>query len=45
MYIQEAYLNGKALNTFKFPVREVLKGGELILEMGPEPNEQWGMSN
>ena len=42
MYVQSAELNGKKLDTFWFPASELLKGGELILEMGPEPNTEWG---
>ena len=42
-YIQKATLNGQTLNSFKFPVSELLKGGELILEMGNEPNKNWGI--
>ena len=42
IYVQNAFLNGKELKTFWFPVTELLKGGELILEMGPEPNKTWG---
>lgn len=44
-YVQSATLNGEVLNDFKFPVSEVLKGGTLLLEMGPEPNTDWGMSS
>jgi predicted alpha-1,2-mannosidase len=43
IYIQSARLNGKTLNSFRFPASELLKGGELILEMGPEPNTAWGI--
>lgn len=43
IYVQGAILNGKQLNTFYFDASELLKGGELILEMGPEPNKQWGL--
>jgi predicted alpha-1,2-mannosidase len=42
-YIQSAKLNGKELNNFKFPASELLKGGKLELEMGPEPNKNWGI--
>ncbi len=42
-YIQSAMLNGKPLNRFWFYHSELVKGGELVLEMGPEPNEQWGI--
>ena len=44
-YVQSAMLNGKTLNSFWFPASELLKGGELILEMGPEPNTRWGAEN
>lgn len=42
VYVQSAILNGKILETFHFPASELLQGGELILEMGPEPNKNWG---
>jgi len=38
-----AKLNGKPLNDFKFPAIELLKGGILELEMGSEPNKNWGI--
>lgn len=41
-YIQSATLNGRSLSSFWFPAEELLKGGNLILEMGPEPNQKWG---
>lgn len=43
-YVQSATLNGKPLHNFWFPAEELLKGGELILEMGLEPNKKWGVS-
>ncbi|MHA4895900.1 GH92 family glycosyl hydrolase [Pedobacter sp. PWIIR3] len=42
-YVQSATLNGKVLNSFKFPASELLKGGKLVLQMGPKPNTQWGI--
>lgn len=42
-YVQSAELNGRMLTSFKFPVSELLKGGRLVLEMGPEPNKDWGV--
>lgn len=42
-YIQSATLNGKELEQFYFPASELLKGGELILEMGDKPNTSWGV--
>jgi predicted alpha-1,2-mannosidase len=41
-YVQSARLNGQALKDFRFPASELLRGGELQLEMGPEPNKNWG---
>jgi putative alpha-1,2-mannosidase len=43
-YVQSARLNGKDLQSFKFPSSELLKGGRLELEMGPEPNQNWGLT-
>jgi putative alpha-1,2-mannosidase len=43
MYVQKAILNGRVLNSFNFPASELLKGGSLMLEMGPKPNKQWGI--
>jgi len=43
VYVQKATLNGNPLNDFKFPAKELLKGGSLILEMGPQPNKSWGL--
>ncbi len=40
-YIQSATLNGKPLNRFWFSHDELVRGGELVLEMGSEPNKQW----
>jgi len=44
-YVQSAILNGKELNSFKFPVEELLQGGSLILEMGDQPNKSWGITD
>ena len=44
-YVQSAVLNGKPLDTFYFQACDLLKGGSLILEMGPEPNKNWGVRN
>lgn len=43
-YVQSATLNGNPLETFFFPASELLKGGELILEMGDQPNTSWGVA-
>lgn len=42
VYVQKATLNGKVLNNFWFNASDLLKGGSLILEMGPQPNTNWG---
>jgi len=42
IYIQSAVLNGKALDKPWFYHSELVSGGELILEMGPKPNKEWG---
>lgn len=43
MYVQSAVLNGKALQSFHFPASELLKGGSLVMTMGPTPNKKWGV--
>ena len=40
-YIQSATLNGKPLDSYWFYHSELVKGGRLILDMGPEPNKNW----
>lgn len=44
-FVQNATLNGQPLQSFFFPASELLKGGSLVLEMGPEPNKEWGIIN
>ncbi|MGL5547887.1 MAG: glycoside hydrolase family 92 protein, partial [Tannerellaceae bacterium] len=44
-YVQKAWLNGKALNSFRFPASELLKGGSLVLEMSDKPNYSWGVEH
>ena len=39
IYVQSAVLNGKRLDGFTFPASELLKGGEGVREMGPEPKK------
>jgi putative alpha-1,2-mannosidase len=43
-YVQSATLNGEALNKPWFEHATLLKGGALVLNMGPRPNKQWGSS-
>ena len=40
-YIQSATLNGQPLNRWWISWQDVAKGGKLVLELGPAPNEQW----
>jgi predicted alpha-1,2-mannosidase len=42
-YINSATLNGKPLNRSWLSHEEIVKGGELVYEMGPEPNKHWGV--
>jgi putative alpha-1,2-mannosidase len=41
-YVQAATLNGAPLNKPWFEHATLLKGGTLVLTMGPRPNKQWG---
>jgi predicted alpha-1,2-mannosidase len=41
-YIQSARLNGQKLDRAWFEHADVMRGGELVLEMGPFPNKSWG---
>ncbi|MBR5384689.1 MAG: GH92 family glycosyl hydrolase [Bacteroidales bacterium] len=41
-YIQEAKLNGKAIDKPVISVEDVLSGGTLEFTMGPDPNPEWG---
>ena len=43
-YVQSAILNGKPLNKSWFEHSTLVKGGSLVLNMGPRPNKQWGSS-
>jgi len=42
VYIQSATFNGEPLNKPWFYHSELVKGGTLLLEMGPAPNKAWG---
>ncbi len=42
-YIQSASLNGKPLNRSWLSHDEIVKGGELVFQMGSEPNKNWGI--
>lgn len=41
-YIQSATLNGKAWNASWIHHKDLIAGGELVLEMGEKPNRNWG---
>ncbi|MEL7600642.1 MAG: GH92 family glycosyl hydrolase [Proteiniphilum sp.] len=43
IYIQRASLNGVPLERCWLHYDEIISGGELRLEMGPEPNTGWGV--
>lgn len=42
IYIQSATFNDKPLNSVRIKFKDMVEGGKLILEMGPEPNKEWG---
>ncbi|MCG2462843.1 GH92 family glycosyl hydrolase [Flavobacteriaceae bacterium F89] len=44
-YIHSAILNGKELDTWRFPQKELIKGGELILEMKEYPRKKYLKGN
>jgi predicted alpha-1,2-mannosidase len=43
-YIQSATLNGRQWNKPWFSHDDLIKGGKLILQMGPKANPEWGSS-
>lgn len=43
VYIQRAVLNGKILNKCYLTHHTITSGGELIFEMGQQPNTAWGI--
>lgn len=42
-YIQSARLNGKAYNRSWISYQDIVAGGVLEYELGPEPNKNWGV--
>lgn len=44
IYIQSARLNGKPLKVAKLSFKDVVNGGILEFEMGPEPCKSWGVN-
>lgn len=45
IYIQSAKLNGRPYNKSYIMHEDLVKGGELELVMGPEPNKMWGVES
>lgn len=41
-YIQWATLNGKPLSQARIAHDQIIKGGKLVIELGKEPNKNWG---
>ena len=41
-YIQSATLNGKIYSNSFLRHKDIMDGSELVFEMGPEPNKEWG---
>lgn len=44
-YIQSAELNGKKIDRCWFTHEELMKGGRLVLEMGPKPQKEWSKNS
>jgi putative alpha-1,2-mannosidase len=44
IYIQSAKLNGQPYESAFITHERIVSGGELVFEMGPEPNRNWGTS-
>jgi putative alpha-1,2-mannosidase len=45
IFIQSAMLNGNPYNKSWISHDDMIRGGELIFKMGPEPNKKWGSSD
>jgi predicted alpha-1,2-mannosidase len=43
VYIQSATLNGKRYDKSYLDHKDVMAGGELVFQMGPQPNRLWGV--
>ncbi|MCD4694609.1 MAG: GH92 family glycosyl hydrolase, partial [Bacteroidales bacterium] len=43
-YIQSATLNGKGYSKTYISHFDIINGGELVFEMGPKPNKEWGIA-
>ncbi len=40
-YIQSVTLNGKPIDKIFITYQDIMAGGELVFEMGPNPNKEW----
>ena len=45
IYIQRAWLNGQPLKRCWFDHADLVRGGKLEIELGPEPNRAWDSAN
>jgi predicted alpha-1,2-mannosidase len=43
LYIQSAKLNGQTLQRCQIKHEDLVKGGQLEIDLGPEPNKLWGI--
>ncbi len=44
-YIQSVTLNGEQTERLYITHDEIMNGGELVFEMGPNPNKEWGVKD
>ena len=44
IYIQKAELNGKPYDKCYLNFKDISRGGILVLDMGPQPNRNWGIN-
>ena len=44
-YIQSVTFNGKDIEKFWISHSEIVTGGELVFNMGPEPNKEWAVNS
>ena len=41
IYIQKMWLNGREWHSTRIPFSAIVNGGELVYQMGAEPNYEW----
>ena len=44
IYIQSVNLNGNKINEPRINFKDIIKGGKMVVELGDQPNYDWGMS-